>query len=255
MLIHLLRLKNIPIFEQLELEEALLRADERNFLILNEGTTPACVLGISSQIDRMLHLEEAKKANLPLIRRFSGGGTVIVDQNTCFSTFILQGHYNPSTLHAFASSFFTEVFKGLPFSLHQNDYRLGEKKMGGNAQYFTKSRGLHHTSFLFEWDKERMALLKMPPKMPEYRQERAHEDFLIPLSRHFSSPAQVLDRMEEVCKEIFDPVLVTLGDVESVLQKDYRRAFEKRNCLKGSVEKTDINHVIKSGAVSSKTTV
>ena len=32
-----------------------------------------------------------KAAGIPLIKRFSGGGTVVVDQNTVFATIIMEG--------------------------------------------------------------------------------------------------------------------------------------------------------------------
>ena len=44
----LLRLRQVPILQQLRLEEALLRADDSNWCILNDGSpTPAIVMGIS----------------------------------------------------------------------------------------------------------------------------------------------------------------------------------------------------------------
>ena len=44
----LLRLTRIPILQQLQLEEALLRADSSNWCIINDGTpAPAIVMGIS----------------------------------------------------------------------------------------------------------------------------------------------------------------------------------------------------------------
>ena len=47
-LIKVLQLRQVPILRQLHLEEALLRADEGNWCILNDGTAqPAIVLGIS----------------------------------------------------------------------------------------------------------------------------------------------------------------------------------------------------------------
>ena len=47
-LVRLLRLQGYPILRQLQLEEALLRADAGNWLLLNDGTPgPAVVLGIS----------------------------------------------------------------------------------------------------------------------------------------------------------------------------------------------------------------
>jgi lipoate-protein ligase A len=150
---------------------------------------------------------------------------VVVDEKTCFSTFILQGHSNPAEMHAFALNFFAQVFKNLPFSLHQNDYRFNNKKVGGNAQYFTKDRALHHTSFLFDWNKERMDLLKMPPKMPEYREQRTHEEFLTPLKEFFNTPKDLLDRMATILQEMFEVVEVNYEDLLPMLQKKYRRSL------------------------------
>lgn len=227
MQIHLVKLNNVPIFQQLELEEALLRTDDRSFFILNTGSPLACVLGISSKVEQMLYVEKAQ--NVPLIRRFSGGGTVIVDENTVFSTFILHEHHNPDTLHRFAATFFTKVFDSLPFSFHQNDYRLQEKKIGGNAQYFTKGRSLHHTSFLYDWDKERMNLLKMPPKMPAYRENREHEAFLTPLKGHFESKQSLLSKMETTLRGAFDVVDIDSNALAHLLKGSHRKSLRLEN--------------------------
>ena len=40
------------------------------------------------------------------------------------------------------------------------------------------SRWLHHTSLLWDYDRERMALLSMPAKRPAYRADRSHETFI-----------------------------------------------------------------------------
>lgn len=47
--LHLLRLQGFPVLRQLQLEEALLRADLRNWCLLNDGAgdQPTIVLGIS----------------------------------------------------------------------------------------------------------------------------------------------------------------------------------------------------------------
>lgn len=48
MAVRLLRLRGFPILQQLQLEEALLRADAGNWFLINDGTPdPAVVLGIS----------------------------------------------------------------------------------------------------------------------------------------------------------------------------------------------------------------
>lgn len=51
--IQLLRLWQFPILRQLQLEEALLRVDDRNWCIINDGAaTPAIVMGISGAENR-----------------------------------------------------------------------------------------------------------------------------------------------------------------------------------------------------------
>jgi lipoate-protein ligase A len=53
------------------------------------------------------------------------------------------------------------------------DYTVaGGRKIGGNAQAITGKRWLHHTSFLWDYDAQRMGLLRPPPKAPAYRQAR-----------------------------------------------------------------------------------
>ena len=49
------------------------------------------------------------------------------------------------------------------------DYCFGDVKFGGNAQAITKQRFLHHTSLLWDYQSERMRLLKHPSKIPDYR--------------------------------------------------------------------------------------
>jgi hypothetical protein len=120
--VRLLRLAGVPIYEQLLLEEALLRASSENWFVLNDGSsTAAIVLGISGcdlvmvcgapkcciqcQIaptyhsialyacrkpQELVHAPSARAAGLQAIRRFSGGGTVVVDEGTIFSSLIMQ---------------------------------------------------------------------------------------------------------------------------------------------------------------------
>src|SRR5262245_61132968 len=85
---HLLNLSNVPIFKQLQIEEALLRADKRNWCVINSGSEEAIVMGISGKPEKLLDLDLVKKNRIPVIKRFSGGGTVFVDEKTLFVTLI-----------------------------------------------------------------------------------------------------------------------------------------------------------------------
>ncbi|MBS0621034.1 MAG: lipoate--protein ligase family protein [Verrucomicrobia bacterium] len=200
MTFHLIRLKNCSIEKQLELEEHLLRNDRRNFCILNTGSTPAIVMGISGKKEELVDCARAKAQGIPILKRFSGGGTVIVDENTLFVTFICQKDLHPFPAYPEPIMRWTEgLYKGVlahpEFALRENDYVLGVRKFGGNAQYIKKERWLHHTSFLWDYSPERMGCLLHPKKTPPYRAGRSHEDFLCTLKEQFPSKEHFLGKL------------------------------------------------------------
>ena len=180
----LIRLHNHSIHDQLLMEEHLLRHETDNYILINSGSSPAIVLGISGKAPELVHLDKLPPS-IPLIRRFSGGGTVIVDEETVFVTFICN-----KSLHAFtpypepilrwAASMLQPATPNL--ELRENDFVIGDKKCGGNALYIKKYRWLIHTSFLWDYAPHHMQLLKHPPKTPPYRAGRSHDEFLCKLS-------------------------------------------------------------------------
>lgn len=175
---------------------------------------------------------------VPVVRRFSGGGTVIVDSGTIFVTFICNKEAVPNVqpyprpIMSWSSLIYDQVFRGfVDFNLRENgiqfisiyeliglfqvdllcnqllyftypakneekkcciycicvsviwviskiqlnpsffllDYVFGDHKFGGNAQSITKNRWIHHTSFLWDYEVNNMAYLKLPKRVPEYR--------------------------------------------------------------------------------------
>lgn len=192
MTFNLLHLKSYPIYEQLLLEETLLRSSNENWCLINEGSTPAIVLGISGKKEELVNEQKAAENKIPLIKRFSGGGTVIVDEHTLFITFICQKDLHPfpaypEPIMKWTESLYKDTFQHEGFSLRENDYVLHDKKCGGNAQYIKKDRWLHHTSFLWDYSEERMGYLLHPKKTPSYRESRPHTDFLCRLKEIFPS--------------------------------------------------------------------
>eukprot|EP01035_Chromulina_nebulosa_P017941 gene17941-23565_t len=133
---------------------------------------------------------------IEIIRRFTGGGTVIIDKDTIFSTFIMNTEDAkslpyPKNIMAWSEPIYKEVFNidsnDLKFSLRENDYVLyGDKKIGGNAQSITKNRWVHHTSFLGKVSPDNMKYLLIPKKAPNYRNNRDHLEFLTSLEDIFS---------------------------------------------------------------------
>lgn len=223
--LHLVNLSNFPIFSQLEIEEALLRTSNLNVCIINKGSPPSIVLGISNKYEDYI----MPNSPLPVIQRFSGGGTVVVDKDTIFLSFICQNDFVhpkifPETLFEWSSDLYKQALGLADFHYREHDYVIGDYKCGGNAQYLRKDRFVHHTSFLWNYSKERMAYLKPPPKMPAYRAARPHNDFLCRLCDFFPNQNDFLYRIRSILQKRFFIKSLYLENIRPLLDGDYRRS-------------------------------
>lgn len=251
---HLLQLNGIPILQQLQYEEALLRADQRNWCIVNQGSSPAIVMGISGKADQLIHAEKFTHSPIPVIRRFSGGGTVVVDENTLFVTFICNADSInispfPESIMRWTEQLYRPVFAPQEFSLKENDYVIGHKKFGGNAQSITKNRWLHHSSLLWSYCPNKMDYLQLPPKMPLYRAARGHQDFLCSLADFWPCKKSFHEQLVKHLKEHFKINEVSEEEVRKVMLLPHRKAtIQIENPLKGT-GKCTINTVCTGGSV------
>lgn len=223
---HLITLKNRSIFEQLQLEEALLRTEEKSFCLINQGSTPAIVMGISGKPELLVDLNRCKTDPIPLIRRFSGGGTVVVDEDTLFITFIISKKDLditpfPEPILRWSVELYQSAWKIPNFRLIENDYAIGEKKCGGNAQYLKKDRWVHHTSFLWDFKENQMNRLLIPQKRPSYRADRGHMDFLCRLKDYSPGPEELISNLKKELVKRFD---IKEFDLSTWEQKPHRQA-------------------------------
>lgn len=239
-LLSFLRLR-APIQEQLRIEEALFRVEsKRNWFIYNDEHSPATiVMGISGKPDKLLHQDAVKRDGIPVLKRFSGGGTVIVDHNTVFTTFICkqedfpQVKPYPREIMAWSRDFFSPFFSrlcndDLKFDLREDDYVFNDRKFGGNAQSLSKGRWLHHTSFLWDFDPRNMEYLTNPARQPEYRQQRSHLDFLCPLKDVLKKDAANRETFEHELRAELDHNFVVedvdLDDIKPILEQEHRKS-------------------------------
>jgi len=250
--LHVLRLdllppaRRMPIFEQLVMEEALFRSDERNWCILNRGMPGAqVVMGISGKPEKLLNVEAVQRDSVPVIKRFTGGGTVVVDRGTLFATLIANtdaipgAPAYPQPIMEWSQQFYAPVFqrgfgRDFAFELRENDYVSvrpdGCKlKFGGNAQSISRNRFVHHTSFLWDWDAACMEYLQLPAKRPEYREDRTHSDFLLRLRDAAPAPEDASDgelllrHIEFELGNWFDVHTASLSDATAALAGDHRK--------------------------------
>ena len=208
-LVRLVRTSGLCILRQLRLEEKLLRSPGAgNWCLLNDGTPErSVVLGISGKPHQLVDVRRALDDGVRVIKRFSGGGTVIVDRDTQFVTLVMNAAAVPDLalfprqIMDWTGSLYGGrphgVFADVPgWQLRENDYVIGERKVGGNAQSISKDRWLHHTSFLWDFREETMKYLTNPAKQPRYRANRSHSDFLAPLRTYLPDRNALATRME-----------------------------------------------------------
>ncbi|KAL7456241.1 hypothetical protein ACHAWC_007756 [Mediolabrus comicus] len=251
----------------------------------------AIILGIGGKPEKLINLDAARNDGVLVLRRFSGGGTVVVDHSSLWTTFIgrnsILPHVTPypreimqwSVDAVFGSAFEswvrqtnqnnassadkpkgrqTLVFQGkscgisggvgesliLPpspqskaqllsddnasiipqFTLRENDYVLGERKIGGNAQAIVKGGWIHHTSFLYDYDDANMAYLTLPEKRPDYRGNRSHNDFLVRMKDHYGKSSTKNDFFEHVkngANKSFDIEEASLNDVLAIATEKF----------------------------------
>eukprot|EP00899_Mesostigma_viride_P020347 jgi/Mesvir1/28313/Mv04833-RA.1 len=225
----LIVVQGMCIFRQLKVEEALLRNSAGNWFIVNDGAANAAVvMGISGKTDVLLNVDLVRERKIPIIKRFSGGGTVVVDKDTVFTTVVCSAEdfgdipQFPRPIMQWAEDLYRPAFAKCPsFLQRENDFVLGELKCGGNAQAITRRRWLQHTSFLWDYSPHSMDLLKMPPKCPDYRKGREHGDFLCKLSSYFPSRVAFLDVLLLGLEKKFQVTYASIKDAEAALETEH----------------------------------
>lgn len=147
------------------------------------------VLGRIGNIDHEVNLAEAREDRVPVLRRCSGGGTVVQGKG-CLNYSLILSKQKDTRLNDLRKSYHlilnkvTDVFKSLgvetmfcPIS----DIALAgsQKKISGNAQKRSRNYILHHGTILYDFNLPLIArYLKMPEDIPAYRGGREHLEFV-----------------------------------------------------------------------------
>eukprot|EP00916_Digyalum_oweni_P011259 GHVL01018768.1.p2 GENE.GHVL01018768.1~~GHVL01018768.1.p2 ORF type:complete len:138 (+),score=26.56 GHVL01018768.1:993-1406(+) len=94
----------------------------------------------------------------------------------------------------------------------------GSRKIGGNAQSMSKNQFVHHTSFLWNANIQKMeAILAMPERQPKYRDSRSHKDFVGGVQSLLQGQFSSMDDLRCCIEENFIHTAINLGcEVEYV---------------------------------------
>ena len=162
------------------------------------------VLGHSGKTQVEVDLSSCRANRVPVLRRCSGGGTVLQGPGCLNYSLILRirdrtplqgvAEANRFIMRRLKSSL--EPIMDSEIEIHGvSDLAIGKRKFSGNAQYRRRHFLLFHGTFLHHFDLSMIEkLLPMPLKQPPYRQNRSHSNFLTNLNLPSS-------RVKEALKE------------------------------------------------------
>jgi len=166
------------------------------------------VLGRIGKAQDDVKFDEIGNDCIPLVRRSSGGGTVLQGKGCLNYSLILSKEQDPQIADLRKSyqvilNKVIEAFKRLGIEsmfCPTSDVALIEnkKKISGNAQRRLKKFILHHGTILYDFDLKRIEqYLKTPKDIPEYRQGRPHLDFVTNIS---ASINEIKDAFKQIFK-------------------------------------------------------
>jgi lipoate-protein ligase A len=176
--------------ENLALDEALLLDAQDggpSTLRFWNWSTLAVVVGAGGKLDDEVELERCQLDGVPVVRRGSGGGSVVIGPGCFLYSLVLPIDLNPALADLNASYRFIMGRIANALSTHLpgahpdgiSDLVWNGRKISGNAQQRKRTHILHHGTILDNFDLPLISrYLKHPPRMPDYRENRPHDAFV-----------------------------------------------------------------------------
>jgi len=181
--------------ENLACDEVLLDLAEQGetgeLLRLWEPAQYFVVLGYGNKAEGQAYLPFCRHNNIPVLRRCSGGGTVLQGPGCLNFSLLLSAAASGAAQNIAATNelilkrhaaALTALLQAPVEIRAPVDLAIGGVKFAGNAQRRRKHFLLFHGTFLLNLDISLMAkALPMPSSQPAYRLSRSHADFVMNL--------------------------------------------------------------------------
>ena len=193
--------------ENLALDEALLEEAETwqtagageltgEVLRIWESASLAVVLGRGCRAEDEVDLTACRRDGVPVLRRPSGGGTVLIGPGSMMYTLVLSCQLRPELRsidmahrtvldrHAGALRPWLPTVRAagtsdLAFDTPGDALAL-VRKFSGNSMRVRRDWILYHGTLLYDFPLDELSrYLRSPPREPDYRQHREHTDFVI----------------------------------------------------------------------------
>jgi len=221
--------------ENLACDEALLDLCEAGggdpVLRIWESHQYFIALGYANSASTEVNLQSCEQENIPILRRCTGGGTVLQGPGVLNYSIVLQipeaGQLSTiKGANDFVLGRNREALAGeIPDSISirgQSDLTVRGLKFSGNAQRRKKHFLLYHGSILLNLNFALLEkVLPMPSREPDYRQSRSHSAFLVNLHIQQNAVQTALARAWSADSPL--PSLPT-QDIQKLVNEKYSRA-------------------------------
>ncbi len=193
--------------ENLALDEALLDMAESGegpdeVLRIWEPTEPMIVAGRSTRLHQEIKLDACRRDRIPVLRRSSGGATIITGPGCLMYAVVLSYQQRPrlraiDQAHSYVLGLLTAALASeAPTIAHQgtsdlvllgpekkpvpeSDEATTVRKFSGNSLRCKRTHLLYHGTLLYDFPLELISrYLDMPSRQPDYRQNRDHGNFV-----------------------------------------------------------------------------
>lgn len=186
--------------ENLALDEALLEtaeaaSDGSELLRFWESPQKLAVVGRASKVAEELDLAACDRQNVPILRRCSGGASILAGPGCLMYAVVLDCRQRPHlkmipeahqlVMQTMCAALAT-IVKGVRFE-GTCDLTLNDQKFSGNSLRCKRNCLLYHGTLLYDFPLDSInELLRMPPRRPDYRRDRDHNQFVtnLPASVH-----------------------------------------------------------------------
>ncbi len=157
------------------------------------------VLGRSSRPELEVNLDACRQQSIPVLRRTSGGGTILAGPGCLMYAVVLGFHKYPELraidrAHQFVRQRLAESLAPLVPGIHTvgtSDLAIDTgdqslQKISGNSLRAKRTHLVYHGTLLYDFDLARITqFLATPTREPTYRDGRSHREFVanLPVSR------------------------------------------------------------------------
>jgi lipoate-protein ligase A len=206
-----------------------------------ESPEPFVVVGYANKVATEVNVAACEARKIPILRRCSGGGTVVQGPG-CLNYTLVLPITKDGPLHsiAVANQFIMRRNRAAiesavrspqstaPISIcghtdlalvTRHSSLVTMKKFSGNSQRRRKHFLLFHGTFLLNFDLALITeLLRMPSKQPHYRENRTHADFLTNLNIPAERVKTALRQAWATDSQLTNP---PLGETKALTREKY----------------------------------